>query len=145
MHKCRDLHAANTAKGEWVYAIENCLGGISRRGWAVFLDAFNRRHKIGRMLPLSTESSSRVKQPLDAIPHLLILNSLAAIGLLDAPLYPSDKPGLIFKHAIDCFFHQLLGILSVRRGHLLKPCFNVGREMYFHIPKVGISWVGVNY
>jgi hypothetical protein len=53
-------------------------------------------------------------------------------GLLDAPLHSCDEAGLIFQHAGNSVFHQLLSVLAISRGHLLEPRFNVGREMYFH-------------
>lgn len=75
---------------------------------------------------------SRVKQPVAPVKHVFVLDKLARVGLLDASLYSSDKAGLIFEHADYSVFHQLLGIFTMGRGHLLKSRFHVGREMYFH-------------
>jgi hypothetical protein len=91
------------------------------------------------MLPSSNEPASRVKQPLDAVTYFLMLYKLALVGLLNALVHTCDEAGLLLKHAIHCFFHQLLSILAIRRGHLLEPHFDVRREMYFHTPKVGTS------
>lgn len=84
------------------------------------------------MLRLSTESASQVKQTAYTLNHVLVLYKLASVGLLDTPLHSCDEAGLIFEHAGNCVFNQLLGVLAVGRGHLPEPRFNVGREMYFH-------------
>jgi hypothetical protein len=73
-----------------------------------------------------------VKQPVDTVQHVFVLYKLATVGLLDASLHSRDEAGLIFEHAGNSVFHQLLGVLAIGRGHLLEPRFNVGREMYFH-------------
>ena len=62
-------------------------------------------------------------------------DELATVGLLDASLYSRAEAGLIFEHAGNSVFHQLLGVLAIGRGHLLEPRFNVGRKMYFHTPQ----------
>jgi hypothetical protein len=77
-----------------------------------------------------------MKQPVDTVKHVFVLYQLAAVGLLDASLHSCDETGLIFKHAGNGVFHQLLGVLAIGRGHLLEPRFDVGREMYFHSSKV---------
>ena len=69
--------------------------------------------------------------------HFLVVNQFAAIGLLHASVHSGDKAGLIFKHAVNGFFHQLLGIFAVGGGHSLEPRFNIGGEMYFHTPRDG--------
>jgi hypothetical protein len=56
--------------------------------------------------------------------------------LLDASLHAGDEAGLIFEHAGNCIFHQLLGVLAIGGGYLLMPRFNVGREVHFHAFKV---------
>jgi hypothetical protein len=61
-----------------------------------------------------------------------VLYKLATVGLLDAPLYSCNEAGLIFEHARNSVFHQLLGILAIGGSHLLEPHFNLGRKMYFH-------------
>lgn len=43
-----------------------------------------------------------------------------------------DKAGLIFQHADNGIFNQLLGVLAVGKRHLLKARFNVGGKMDFH-------------
>jgi len=65
-----------------------------------------------------------------------VLYKLAAIGLLNSSLHSGDEAGLIFEHPGNSVLHQLLGILAVGISHLLEPRFNVGREMYFHAPKI---------
>ena len=62
-----------------------------------------------------------------------MLHKLATVGLLDASLDSCDEAGLIFEHPGNGVFHQLLGILAIGNGDLLKSRFNVGREMYFHV------------
>jgi hypothetical protein len=47
-------------------------------------------------------------------------------------LHLTDESGLILKHPIHRLHDELLGILPAGRGHLLKPRFNIRREMYFH-------------
>ena len=73
-----------------------------------------------------------MKQPVDTVQHVFVLYKLATVGLFDACLHSCDEAGLIFEHAGNSVFHQLLGVLAIGRGHLLEPRFNVGREMYFH-------------
>ena len=73
-----------------------------------------------------------MKQPVNTVKHVFVLYQLATVGLLDASLHSCDEAGLIFKHAGNSVFHQLLGVLAIGRGHLLEPRFNIGREMYFH-------------
>jgi hypothetical protein len=77
-----------------------------------------------------------MKQPVNTVKHVFVLYQLATVGLLDASLHSCDETGLIFEHAGNSVFHQLLGVLTIGRGHLLEPRFNVGREMYFHPSKV---------
>src|ERR1017187_9257843 len=89
--------------------------------------------------------SFRVRQAGAAVPRITMrpksavaagvhffYDELATVGLLDASLYSRAEAGLIFEHAGNSVFHQLLGVLAIGRGHLLEPRFNVGREMYFH-------------
>ncbi|MGD0436639.1 MAG: hypothetical protein ABSB86_09235 [Bryobacteraceae bacterium] len=73
-----------------------------------------------------------MKQPVDTVTHILMLYKLATVSLLNAFLHSSDEAGLIFEHACNSVFHQLLGVLAIGRGHLLEPRFNLGGEMYFH-------------
>ena len=81
---------------------------------------------------MSTESASRLKQPVDTVKDVFVLYKLAPVGLLDAFLHPGDEAGLIFEHAGNSVFNQLLGVLAMGKGQFLEPRFNVGREMYFH-------------
>jgi hypothetical protein len=74
-----------------------------------------------------------MQQAVDTVKYVIVLYKLAPVGLLDAPLHARDEAGLIFEHAGNSVFHQLLGVLAIGRGHLLEPRFNLGREMYFHI------------
>ena len=83
-----------------------------------------------------------MKQPVDTVPHLLMLHKLATVGLLDASLHSCDEAGLIFEHPGNCVFHQLLGILAVGKGQLLESRFNIGREMYFHAFKIRENQAG---
>jgi hypothetical protein len=62
-----------------------------------------------------------------------MLYNLATVGLLNTSVHTDGKTGLVLKHPINSFFHQLLSILALCRGHLLEPRFNIRREMYFHI------------
>jgi hypothetical protein len=77
-----------------------------------------------------------MKQPVDAIKHVLVLYKLAPVGLRDAPLHAGDEAGLIVEHPGNRVFDQLLGALAVGSGYLLESYFDVGREMYFHALKV---------
>ena len=117
---------------ELLNAVDYGLRDITGSGRIVLLDAFDCSLQVGQMLRLSTESASRVKEPVDTIQHVFVFYKLGAVGLLKAPLHTDDKAGPIFKHAMDGLFDQLLRILAVRRGNLLKPRFNVVREVYFH-------------
>src|ERR1700733_3910281 len=88
------------------------------------------------MHQLSNEpAASRMKEPVNAVNDFGMLYKLATVGLLDAVLHPSYEAGLVFEHAINSLSHQLLGILSIGRGHFLEPRFDIRREMYFHTPK----------
>jgi hypothetical protein len=73
-----------------------------------------------------------LKQPVDALKHVLVLHKIAPVGLRDAPLHTGDEASLIVEHAGNGVFDQLLGVLATGRGHLLEPRFDVGGEMYFH-------------
>jgi hypothetical protein len=73
-----------------------------------------------------------VKQAVDSVKHFLVLYKLAAAGLLNTSLHTRDEAGLVFEHACNSVFHKLLGVRAVGGSHLLKPRFNIGREMYFH-------------
>jgi hypothetical protein len=77
-----------------------------------------------------------LKQPVDTVNDVFVLNKLAAAGLLDASLHSCNEASLIFEHPGNSFSHQLLSIHAVSKGHLLEPRFNVGREMNFHAFKV---------
>jgi hypothetical protein len=81
---------------------------------------------------LPTESASRMKQPVDTVKYVLVLYKLAPVGFLGASLHAGDEAGLIFEHACNGVFHQLLGVFAIGGSHLLEPRFNLGREMYFH-------------
>lgn len=73
--------------------------------------------------------------------RVFVLYKFVAVGLLDAFLYPCDEAGLIFEHAGNGVFHELPGVLSTGKCHLLELRFNVGREMYFHaLHKVRENW-----
>ena len=85
-----------------------------------------------------------MKQPVYTVKHVFVLYKLAPVYLLDASLHASDEAGLIFEHAGNSVFHQLLGVLAIGRGHLLEPRFNVGREMYFHAFKIRENRCGGN-
>jgi hypothetical protein len=61
-----------------------------------------------------------------------VFDKLATVGLLNAALYPGDEPILVFEHTANRILYQLLNIFAVRKGHLLKPCFHIWCEMYFH-------------
>jgi hypothetical protein len=73
-----------------------------------------------------------MKQPVNAVEHVLVFYKLAPAGLLNASLHSSDETGLIFEHPGNSVLHKLLGVLAVGRGQLLEPRFNVGCEMDFH-------------
>jgi len=77
-----------------------------------------------------------VKQPVDAVEHVFVLYKLAPVGLLNASLHSCNEASLIFEHPRDGVFYELLGILAVGNGQSLEARFNVGREMYFHGPRV---------
>lgn len=81
---------------------------------------------------MSTESVSRLKQPVDTVKHVFVLYKLATVGLLEAFLHSGGETGLIFEHPGNGVFHDLLGVLAVGKGQLLEPRFNVGQDMYFH-------------
>lgn len=43
----------------------------------------------------------------------------------------------MIQHAVHGFLHKLLSILATRQGNVLKPRFDIGRKMYFHVPRLG--------
>ena len=49
-----------------------------------------------------------MKQSVDAVKHVLVLNKLAAVSLINASLHSRDEAGLIFQHPADSILHQLL-------------------------------------
>ena len=67
-----------------------------------------------------------MKQPVDTIKHVFVLDKLATVGLLNASLHSGDEAGLIFEHPGNSVLHQLLGIFAVGRSHSLELRFNVG-------------------
>ena len=69
-----------------------------------------------------------MKQPVDAIEHVLMLYKLAPVGLRDALLHTGDEAGLIVKHSGGGVFHQLLGVLAIGRGHLPEPFSTSGEK-----------------
>lgn len=85
---------------------------------------------------MSTESASRVKQPVDTVKHVFVFDKFAAVGLLDALLHACDEAGLIFDHMGNSIFNQLLGVLAIGRSHLLKTGFDVRRKIYFDPSKL---------
>jgi hypothetical protein len=74
---------------------------------------------------LSTECVSRFKQPVDAPYNVVVVDKLASVGLRDAFLHAGDEAGVIFQHASNRVFHQLLSVLAAGKGNLLKTCFNL--------------------
>lgn len=54
-----------------------------------------------------------MKQPFDAVQHVLVFDKLAPADLLNAAFYTGDEEGLILKHMINRLSNQLLGILAV--------------------------------
>ena len=80
-----------------------------------------------------------MKKPVDAVEHVLVLDELASISLLDASLHTRDEARLIFEHTGDGVSHKLLGVLATGGGDLLEKRFDVGREMYFHALHVTID------
>jgi hypothetical protein len=77
-----------------------------------------------------------MKQPLEAVKYIFVLHKLTTVGLLNAFLYTCYEASLFLEHPGNSVFNELLGVLAIGKGHLLKPRFNVGREMYFHDFKV---------
>jgi len=73
-----------------------------------------------------------VKEPVDTVNHIPMVDKLAPVGLLDASLRSRDEAGLIGEHPGDRVPHQLIGVLAVGGGHLLELRFDSGWEMNFH-------------
>ena len=93
---------------------------------------------------MSTESASRVKQPVDTVTHILMLYKLATVSLLNAFLHSSDEAGLIFEHTTDSFLHQLLGGGAIMVRDLRKLRFLLGSEVNFHAFRVKAPVASVN-
>ena len=55
-----------------------------------------------------------------------MVDELASVRLRDAFLNTGHETRLIFQHAGNRVFYQLLGVLAASKGHLLKTFFNVG-------------------
>ncbi len=66
-----------------------------------------------------------MKQSVEAVQHVLVLDKLAPVGLVDAPLHSCNETGLIFEHPGNGVLNQLLGVLAIGRGNLVEPRFNV--------------------
>ncbi len=65
-----------------------------------------------------------------------MVDQFTAFGCCNSLLNPGNKAGLLFQHAGNGVFNQLLGVLATGKRNLLKPRFNVGREMNFHGSKI---------
>jgi hypothetical protein len=52
--------------------------------------------------------------------------NLAPVGFLNSALHTNDEAGAILKHVTNRLLDQLLRVLAVGRGCLLRPPFNVG-------------------
>ena len=46
-----------------------------------------------------------MKQPVDAVKDVFVLDKLTPVGLPDASLHSGDEEGLIFEHADNGVFH----------------------------------------
>ena len=68
-----------------------------------------------------------------------MFDQLASVSLCNAQFHGRDEASLVFEHANHRLLHELLRILAARRGHLLQPGFDIGREMHFHNPRVGTT------
>ena len=101
-----------------------------------------QRPQIDRRLRASTESASRFEQPVDALHHVLMVGQFTAFGCRNPLLNPGNKAGLTFQHSGNRIFHQLLPILAIGKRNLLKPRFDVGREMNFHTSNIRKNWRG---
>ena len=67
-----------------------------------------------------------MKQPVDSIKHVFMLDKFATVGVLDASLHSRDEARLIFEHPGNRILYQLHGVLAVGNGQLLKLRFNIG-------------------
>jgi hypothetical protein len=78
-----------------------------------------------------------VKQPVDTVEQVFVLDQLALVGLLDAFLYPCEEAGLIFEQAGG---QQCLSPVAQHPFHWQGPlgaaAFQRQGKMYFHAFKV---------
>ena len=61
-----------------------------------------------------------------------MIDEFAAIGCCNSLFDRRNKTSLTFQHAGNRVFHQLFGVLAIGKRHLLKPVFDIRREMNFH-------------
>jgi hypothetical protein len=61
-----------------------------------------------------------------------MVDKFATVGGRNSLFDPRYKTGLIFQHADNGVFYQLLGVLAICKRHLLEPRFNIGRKMDLH-------------
>ncbi len=122
--------------GELFNPFNHALSDIPSSGRIVFLNVFNSHFKLVSRFGCPPNKPHERNSRSITVKHFLMCDKLATVRLLDASLHACDEAGLIFQHAGNSTFHELLGVLAIGRGHLLEPRFNVWREMYFHAFKV---------
>jgi len=54
---------------------------------------------------VSTECASPLKEPVDALHHVVMVDKFASVRLRDAFLNTGDETRLIFQHAGNRVFH----------------------------------------
>ena len=84
-----------------------------------------------------------MKEPIDTTNHFPVVHQFAAVGLLNTSLNSRDEVTSIFEHPANRVLYQLFRIGAVVGSNLLEPCFNVGREMHFHAPRLRVRAVCV--
>jgi hypothetical protein len=78
-----------------------------------------------------------LKQPVDTVNHVFVRYKLATAGLLDASLHSCDEAVLIFEHAGNSVFHQLLGVPAMLRRGIDITGFNLAQLTQFTV-----GWTG---
>src|SRR5664279_3522800 len=83
----------------------------------------------------SIESALSAVLPLEPSNHLLMVDQLSPVGLLDALLHSFEKEPVFFRHTQSRLLHQFRHVLAAVTGNLRKPRNLFRSEIDFHARK----------
>jgi hypothetical protein len=85
--------------------------------------------------PLSNGHASRAEHAFNPRYYFVVLQKVATASRSSAFFNRLGEAGLILQHTIDGVFDYLGCVASSASSDLLQPGLDLGREMYFHMPK----------